>query len=184
MPVRSSLVRFGLVSSLALIALPDVVAQDYVFPTSSVCGTVFDDVGHPARSVKVIAVYMGGHSGPYPVTTTDESGRYCLDRVPAGPNMMTADDAARGYPDLAGAVYAPSPPLPITTVPADGSPIYADIHIPYKAATLHIRLVNAENGQIVPDMTYRLSLKNNERMFLQGNGPSTEPVLIPPHRDL
>ena len=184
MPVRSGLGRLGLILSLALTAFPDVVAQDYVFPTSSVCGNVFDEAGRPAPFVKVTAAYMGGHSGPYPAATTDVSGHYCLLRVPAGPNFITADDTAMGYPNLSAAIYAPSLPLPITTVPPDGSTVSADIHIPYKAATLHIRLVNAENGQVVPSMTYRLSLKDDDRNYLQGNGPSTEPVLIPPHRNI
>ncbi len=170
--------------SLALVVIPSASAQGSMFPNATVCGVVLNETGQPAPFVKVSAAYLGGHSGPYPMAVTDVGGHYCLLDVPGGPNMITADDPAKGYPSLLSSLYSTTKQPTVTTVPSDGTRVHVDVRIPYKAAILHVQLTDADTGQPVRSMMYKLSLKSDPNSYLRGSGSSTEPLLVPPRRDV
>jgi hypothetical protein len=54
------------------------VAAAQIPGTGSICGTVFDENGQRAKQLVVTAIYLGGHSGMYPASRSDNLGHYCL----------------------------------------------------------------------------------------------------------
>lgn len=61
---------------------------------------MLNESGDPASNVQLTAMMQspGGHSGGYPNTFTDESGRYCFDGLPFGSYILSGDDEGLGYP--------------------------------------------------------------------------------------
>ncbi len=171
-------------TALALAAIPFASAQHGGFPTANVCGVVFAETGQPASFVKVSAAYLGGHSGPYPVAVTDAAGHYCLLDVPAGSNVITADDPEKGYPSVLNSLYSPTKHPIVTTVPSDGTRVHVDVRIPYKAAILHVQLTDADTGQPLRSMMYKLCLRSDPNSYFRGSSSSTEPILVPPRREV
>ena len=167
---------FGTISVYARSATPS---------TGSICGTTLDENGSPARFIKVVAIHVGpgSTSGPPEVGKTDELGHYCVEDLPLGDYVMSADDTDHGYPITARGGFFGSEPTPqqkvhITSINLTG---HADWRIPYKAGWVKVRLTDARTGNQIPDMTLSL---NRSGGVLNISRPSTTPILLPPNEDI
>jgi hypothetical protein len=155
-------------------------------PTGSICGATLDENGSPARFIKVVAIYVGpeGNSGPPEIGKTDESGHYCIEGLPPGDYVMSADDTEHGYPITARGGFFYSEPSPqqkvhITSINLTG---HADWQIPYKAGVVKVQLTDARTGKQIPDITFRLNKRSGGGKTV--SSPSTTPILIPPNEDI
>jgi hypothetical protein len=148
--------------------------------TGSICGTTLDENGSPARFIKVVAIHEGGSTE---VGKTDELGHYCVEDLPLGDYVMSADDTDHGYPITVRGGFFYSAPTPqqkvhITSINLTG---HADWRIPYKAGWVKVLLTDARTGQQIPDMTLSL---NRSGGVLNISRPSTTPILLPPNEDI
>jgi hypothetical protein len=133
--------------------------------SGSICGTVLDENGQPAKSILMTAVYLGAHSGPYPASRSDDSGHYCLVNVPYGNNAPAADDPTHGYPNPQAGFYASGAdnkePPNVAHLSAEHPQATIDVRIPYKAAFLTIHLTDAITGKTQSALFYKLSAQTD-----------------------
>ena len=166
--------------------LPPFVAcgQSPTQPTGSICGTVLDENGTPAASVRVVAIYVGAHSGMYPMGQTDKLGHYCVANVMYGDYVMSADDPEKGYPRMGSIFYGSSSPkeVSITYQNLQG---HADWQIPYKAGFIKVHLTDARTGKQIIPMFFNLALLSKPDLgYMRGSCASTMPLLVPPNQDI
>ena len=157
--------------------------------SGSICGTVLDENGQPARNVLITAVYIGPHSGMYPATRSDDSGHYCLVNVPYGDNAPAADDPRRGYPNPQWGFYAgdisKSNPSGVAHLTAEHPRATIDIRIPYKAAFLTLHLIDAITGKPQTNLFYKLSIQADpQRGYISGSRDAEDPLLLPPNENV
>jgi hypothetical protein len=176
--MRNIWYRFVLLSALS------AYGQSANQPNGSICGTVLDENGLPARLIKVIAIREGA-SGPPEVGKTDESGHYCIGDLAPGDYVMSADDTDHGYPITAshrgGFFYlepTPQQKVRITSVNLTG---HADWRIPYKVGWVKVKLTDALTGKVIPDISFRLTNTSGGVSIV--TRPSITPILIPPNSD-
>ena len=152
----------------------------------SICGTVLDENGLPAKNVLITAVYMGAHSGMYPATRSDDSGHYCLVNVPYGDNAPAADDPKRGYPNPESTFHAgDSSPNGVAHLTAEHPRAIIDIRIPYKAAFLTLHLNDAITGKPQTNLFYKLSVQADpQREYIRGSRDAADPLLLPPNKNI
>jgi hypothetical protein len=154
-------------------------------PTGSICGTALDESGLPARSIKVVAIYIGPHSGILPFGKTDEFGHYCVEHVAPGDYFMSADDPENGYPMMGPLFYSLPAPHQIVSISSENPTGHADWKIPYKAGIVQVQLTDARTGKQIFPMFFNLAVRSKpEDRFLRGSGPSTVPLLVPPNEDI
>lgn len=154
--------------------------------SGSICGTVLDENGAPARLVKVVAMTMGPHSGAL-TGRTDKSGHYCVSNLPAGDYMMSAHDPEKGYPEMSSIFYSAwSADLePKASITAQNSKSHVDWQIPYKAGFVKVHLTDAVTGKQIIPMSFNLVVQSRpDAGFMRGAYPSTELLLVPPHEDI
>ena len=157
--------------------------------TGSICGTVLDENGQPAKDVLIVAAYLGAHSGPFPASRSDDSGHYCLVNVPYGDNVPAADDPKRGYPNPGFSIYASvsaSKESPnVAHLSAEHPRATIDFRIPYKAGFLTIHLTDAITGKPQFALFYRLSpQKDPERNYMTGSQGAKDALLLPPNENV
>jgi hypothetical protein len=155
-------------------------------PTGSICGTALDESGLPARSIKVVAIYTGSHSGGMILGKTDESGHYCVEHLAFGDYVMSADDPENGYPMMGTSLfYSLSAPQQIVSITSENPTGHSDWKIPYKAGIVQVQLTDARTGKQIFPMFFNLAVRSKpEDRFLRGSGPSTVPLLVPPNEDI
>jgi hypothetical protein len=154
-------------------------------PTGSICGTALDENGLPARSIKVVAVYIGSHSGGIILGKTDESGHYCVEHLAFGDYFMSADDPENGYPMMGPSFYSLSAPQQIVSITSENPTGHSDWKIPYKAGIVQVQLTDARTGKQIFPMFFNLAVRSKpEDRFMRGSGPSTVPLLVPPNEDI
>lgn len=184
----------GLLASTVMMRLP--VLTILLFATSlvygqsdalmgSICGIVQDENRAPASFVKVVAIYVGGHTGPYPLGKTDRNGHYCVHNIALGHYIMSADDPEKGYPQMGSLFYSwrtPKPEVSITPTNLEG---HADWRIPYKAGFVEITLTDARTGKPVIPMFFNLVVQSRpESGWMRGSIASTAPLLLPPKENV
>lgn len=157
--------------------------------TGSICGTVLDENGQPAKDVLIVATYLGPHSGLFPASRSDDSGHYCLFNVPYGDNVPAADDPKRGYPNPGFSIFASvsankeSPN--VAHLSAEHPRATVDFRIPYRAAFLAIHLSDAITGKPKFALFYRLSAqKDPERSYMTGSQSAKDALLRPPNENI
>lgn len=172
---------------LAFLIVTSAAAQ---MPNSgSICGTVLDENGQPAKQVLVVAFYLGAHSGPNPAARSDDTGHYCLEHVPFGTNMPSVDDPKRGYPEMWAGFYSPKPFDQETNNTADLSAAHPhatiDFRIPYKAAFVTIHLADAITGQTKSTLNFRLRAQlNPAQRYIYGSQGAADALLVPPNENI
>ncbi len=174
-----------LTAALLLTSLP-ALAQTFSGPNGSICGTAFDETGKPASLVRVTADTLDPTGALQPFATTDKEGHFCILNLSIGTYLLSADDAERGYPDTFEAFYAPHLPRKFIHVISEdkGKPTQADLHIPYKAATIRIKLTDASTGKPIEDMLVNVvALARPKCSKYRGMSPAA-PLLIPPNEDV
>lgn len=99
--------RHAIVCVCLLVAASYAVCQPSESANGKICGIVFNESGDPASNVHVIAMlqWPGGHTGGYPGTYADESGHYCIGRLPLGRYTLSGDDEGLGYPERGLSFY-------------------------------------------------------------------------------
>jgi hypothetical protein len=157
--------------------------------SGSICGTVLDENGQPAKNILMTAVYLGAHSGPYPASRSDDSGHYCLVNVPYGDNAPAADDPAHGYPNPQYGFYASGAdnkePPNVAHLSAEHPQATIDVRIPYKAAFLTIHLTDAITGKPQLALFYKLSVQiDPQRRYMFGSRSATDGLLLPPNENV
>ena len=154
-------------------------------PLGTICGTVLDQDGSPASSVKVSPFYMGGHSGGVPFAKTDEQGHYCIKGLALGDYYMTADDPERGYPNMASGFFSTGrgrSQVRLTATKLNG---HADWKIPYKAGFVKVELLDAQSGKPVDAMFFDLLVQSRPEVgHMFGSAGSTTPLLVPPNENI
>jgi hypothetical protein len=159
--------------------------QSSMEPTGSICGTTLDENGAPAAFVRVVAIYVGAHSGMYPMGKTDKSGHYCVANVAPGDYVMSADDPEKGYPQIWSIFYDAPSPKPKVSITAQNLQGHADWQIPYKAGFLKVHLTDARTGKQIIPMFFKLVLRSRPDVgFMRGSCASTMPLLVPPNEDI
>jgi hypothetical protein len=160
-------------------------SQTSTQPTGSICGTAMDENGLPARSIKVVAVSVGAHSGGLLIGKTDESGHYCVEHLAPGDYFMSANDPENGYPMMGPSFYSLSAPQQIVSITPENPTGHSDWKIPYKAGIVQVQLTDARTGKQIVPMFFNLAVRSKpEDRFLRGSGPSKEPLLVPPNEDI
>jgi hypothetical protein len=156
--------------------------------SGSICGTVLDENGQLGKDIRLTAVYLGAHSGPYPATRSDDSGHYCLVNVPYGDNAPAADDPKRGYPNPQWSVYAgdisKSNPEGVAHLTVEHPRATIAIRIPYKAAFLTLHLTDAITGKPQTNLFYKLNVQADPRRFMSGSQYAADPLLLPPNENV
>lgn len=149
----------------------------------SICGTVHDEKGALAAHVHLTAFYMGAHSGPEDNTVTDGEGKYCMVGVRPGEYMLTADDPAKGYPQVQAMFYASTKLGTAVTISAESPHVVVSWKIPYKAAWLHVDAHDRVTGKPVKAIGIGLVIRGNENRWQRGNFANNT-VLMPPNEDV
>jgi hypothetical protein len=154
-------------------------------PNGSICGTALDENGLPARSLRVVAIYVGAHSGGMLIGKTDESGHYCVEHLGPGDYFMSADDPEDGYPMMGSLFYSLRAPQQLVSITSENPTGHADWKIPYKAGIVHVQLTDARTGKQIFPMFFNLAVRfEPENRYLRGSGPSKQPLLVPPNEDI
>lgn len=174
--------RIPLIALLLVSTLPACsVAQEPGL--GKICGTVQNERGEPAQSVKIMAIYMGGHSGPYSSGTTDNDGHYCISGVRPGDYELSADDVEKGYPQLGNTFYGDAS-AKVEITPQELT-AHLDWRIPYRAGTLHIQLTDANTGKMILPMFYDMKVKSDQtKRRMYGSMFSSPPLLVPPDQEI
>lgn len=158
-----------------------------------VCGSVIDENGSPASHVKVAALIMsvGGHTGGYPSTFADESGHYCIDRLPLGRYTLSGDDKGLGYPMRGNSFYTWRSPAPEVDLTPQKPHADLDWKLPFRAGFLYLNLPAAQSSDEVVPITIKLVAASRPRFGMMSitalpeTGNSKEiPVLLPPQEDV
>ena len=154
-----------------------------------ICGTVFDENGQPAKHILMAAVYLGPHSGLYPASRSDDSGRYCLVNVPYGDNAPAADDPAYGYANSQASLYARAidnkVPVNVAHLSAEHPQATIEVHIPYKAAFLTVHLTDAITGKPQLALFYELSAQADPQgRYIKGSQSAKDQLLVPPNENV
>ena len=157
--------------------------------TGSICGTVLDENGQPARSILVTATYLGAHSGPEPASRSDGSGRYCLGNVPFGESALSADDPKRGYPDMCFAFYSAASESErwktAVTLSAKLPHAERDFRIPYKGAFLTIHLSDAATGTPISGLSVKLRVQSDpDQRWMSTSQVTSDALLLPPNENV
>jgi hypothetical protein len=157
--------------------------------SGSICGTVLDENGQPAKDILMTAVYLGAHSGPSPASRSDDSGHYCLVNVPYGENVPAADDPKHGYPNPQYSFYASgidNKEAPnVAHLSAEHPRATIDVRIPYKAAFLTIHLTDAITGKPQSALFYKLSAQTDpQRHYMFGSRSAADALLLPPNENV
>jgi hypothetical protein len=173
--------------TLAFVIATSAAAQ--IPNTGSICGTVLDENGQPAKHAVVVALYLGPHSGPLPNAQSDNTGHYCLENVPFGQNIPSVVDLEHGYPNMWNSFYGSRPLGQKSNDVADLSAARPravfDFRIPYKAAFLTIHPTDAITGTPKLALIYRVEVQSDpEHRELAGNQKSSEVLLLPPHENI
>ena len=151
----------------------------------SICGIVQDENGAPASFVKVVAIYDGPHSGPYPLGKTDSTGHYCLQNLALGHYIMSAEDPEKGYPQMGSVFYSWQTPKPEVSIAATNLEGHADWRIPYKAGFVEVALTDARTGKPVIPMFFNLVVQSRpENGWMRGSMASTAALLLPPNENV
>ncbi len=150
----------------------------------SICGTVHDEKGGLASHIRVQAFYLGAHSGPEDRTVTNAEGRYCMVGIQPGEYMLTADDAAKGYPDLAATFYWPTTFETTVTISVGSPRAVVNWSIPYKAATLHVVAHDRITGEPVQAIGIELVVGGSEKTRRNQGSFQNNTVLLPPNEDV
>jgi hypothetical protein len=157
--------------------------------SGSICGTVFDENGQPAKHILMAAVYLGPHSGLYPASRSDESGHYCLVNVPYGDNALAADDPAHGYANSQASLYAPTTdnkvPVNVAHLSAEHPQATIDFRLPYQAAILMIHLTDATTGRPQLALFYEPSARADPQgRYIKGSQSAKKQLLVPPNENV
>lgn len=157
--------------------------------TGSICGTVLDENGQPAKDILITAIYLGAHSGIYPASRSDNSGHYCLVNVPYGENAPAADDPKHGYPNPQYGFYASEiakkEAINVAHLSAEHPQATIDFRIPYRAAFLTIHLIDAITGKPQSALFYKLRVKTDpQRRYMYGSQGVTDALLLPPNENV
>ena len=151
----------------------------------SICGVVQDETGRRASAVRVAAMYIGPHSGPYDSAITDANGHYCMEHVRPGEYTMSADDPVKGYPLLGMLFYAPHAPEPRITISAQSLHQIADWTIPYKAGFLRVHATARDTGRTIKNVSLFVAIRENEDLrYMRGGRGADTPILLPPNEDV
>jgi len=151
----------------------------------SICGIVQDENGAPAYFVKVVAIYQGSHSGPYPSGKTDGAGHYCINNVAPGDYVMSAEDTEKGYPQMGSIFYSVQRPTPEVHIAIGNLKGHADWRIPYKAGFVEVALTDAQTGKQIIPMFFNLVLQSSPKNgFIHGSSSSTAALLVPPNENI
>ena len=172
-------------AALSLLSLSLFTSRAPAQVKGTICGEVLDERGAPAAGVHLIADYLGGHSGPMDGAVTDANGRYCVREVSVGQYQMSANDKARGYPDVGSLFYSAALRGPRVNVSVSAPNPVAKWQIPYKAGVLKINLSNVLTGKPIPTIFYELSVRSAPTTrWLRGSSSSLETLLLPPNEDV
>jgi hypothetical protein len=157
--------------------------------SGSICGTVFDENGQPAKHIRMTAVYLGPYDGPYPASRSDNSGRYCLVNVPYGDNAPAADDPAYGYANSQASLYARAidnkVPVNVAHLSAEHPQATIEVRIPYKAAFLTVHLTDAITGKPQLALFYELSAQADPQgRYIKGSQSAKDQLLVPPNENV
>lgn len=168
-------------------------AQETTGLTGLICGSVLDENSAPASHVYVIAMSQGpsGHSGGYPGTFTDETGRYCVDGFGLGKYVMSTADEKKGYPIMGPQFYTEDSPGPQVTLTAQNPEARVDWQIPFKAGFLRLQVsLNHPGVESIP-ITFDLVVRSRPKvgtysvMTSLKTGPKASiTILLPPHEDV
>jgi hypothetical protein len=151
----------------------------------SICGIVQDENGAPASFVKVVAIYDGPHSGPYPLGKTDSTGHYCIDNVASGDYFMSAADPEKGYPEMGSIFYSLQRPNPKVRIVMGNLKGHADWRIPYKAGFIEVALTDARTGKPIIPMFFTLVVQSRPKNgSMHGSSASTSALLVPPNENI
>jgi hypothetical protein len=154
-------------------------------PMGSIYGIVRDENGAPASFVKVVAIYDGPHSGPFPLGKTDGSGHYCINNVAPGDYVMSAADPEKGYPEMGSIFYSLQRPSPEVHIAIGNLKGQADWRIPYKAGFVEVTLTDARTGKPIIPMFFSLVIQSTpEKGFMRGSTASTAALLVPPKENI
>jgi hypothetical protein len=154
-------------------------------PTGSICGIVQDENGAAASFVKIVAIYQGSHSGPFPLGKTDSTGHYCVDNVAPGDYVMSAADPEKGYPEMGSIFYSLQRPNPEVHISIGNPKGHADWRIPYKAGFIDVALTDARTGKPITAMIFSLVLQLSPKDgFMRGSSISTSALLVPPNENV
>jgi hypothetical protein len=151
----------------------------------SICGIVHDENGAPASFVKVVAIYQGSHTGPYPLGKTDGTGHYCMNNVALGYYAMSAEDTEKGYPQMSSIFYSVQRPTSEVHIAIGNLKGHADWRIPYKAGFVEVALTDAQTGKPIIPMLFNLVLQSSPKNgFIRGSSSSTTALLVPPNENI
>jgi hypothetical protein len=176
-----------------LLAVPGAFCLSLGTENGKICGTVLDESGNPAANVHVIAILQSsaGHSGGFPGTRADEVGRYCINGLPLGNYLLTADDEGLGYPMRGSTFFTWSSPLPKVALSRQRPNSSFDWKIPFRAAFLYLHLPAAHSRDEITPITIKLVVHSRPNLGLMTIVTRTElgkskelHILLPPQEDV
>jgi hypothetical protein len=192
----SLLIMFGFHTQCLTEAVPPKLTLAPQFKPASdkgvIYGTVFDQSGVPVRTC-LEADPLDGFPGGYGFmgTCSDEHGRYRLEHLAIWGSgtryVVTATDHKAGYSKESTGPSVDDDTNADVTLSPDRSEGKLDLHLPPKAALLHIHLTDRRTGSSISMMKVTVSAAKDKKpvKFLFSELTySTRIVLLPPDRDL
>lgn len=157
----------------------------------SICGLILDENGLPASHVRVAAIELapGGHSGGYPSSFTDQSGRYCIQGLELGEYVLSADDKAKGYPHRGPLFFSWQTPDPKVKLTLQSPDEHADWQIPFKAGFVKIQTPEMQPGNQSDLVSFLFQVPSRPRVGTMVVGPPIPAgpllsFLLPPDEDV
>lgn len=137
----------------------------------SICGSVLDENGSPASHVRVVAILKNHQSGGYPSTFTDQSGSYCISKLPLGGYVMSAWDDDKGYPHRGPLFYSWQTPDPQVELSSLNPDAHVDWQIPFKAGFVKIQIPEVQGGDVSEPIHIRFQVRSRPQAGFIGAGP-------------
>lgn len=148
-------------------------------------GLVTAQDGTPAKGLTLNAEPLGVMLlMVLPRTKTNDAGAFRFEHLPLGRYTVFAEDQEAGYSSFSTPPASPGPLQQVELTP-DHPAAEFDLHLPPKAGFLQIHLTNRSTGLPVSGVEVTvLSAGNPPRFLFSGEWPSSQPILVPPDKDL
>jgi hypothetical protein len=145
-----------------LIAVGTLAASEGGY--GSIEGSVLDVAGQPIAAARVYAITMQPSASITPTAVTDAAGKYVLEGVPAGLNMVAAGKREAGYADPVHDFADPSQAMPEVLVRPGQATKGVVIKLDRKAACIRGEVRDGETGAL---------LRRGGIAFLHAEDPQT-----------
>lgn len=164
------IVTFFVVLGLSWPGLTRGLQQNNSSGLGSVRGQVIDADGVAVAGAEVSAESTEGTGGTLTVTKTDERGKFLLDGVPQGTNLIIASKPDDFYPDVRFAFFAvDSTGFPRVEVLPGQVTEGVTVRLTQKGARLTGAVLDSQTRQPVTSSRIRLTRRDDPRLYVSTN---------------